>query len=182
MTQEVTSFVLRFVREVSEEQGARWRGLVQHVQSGTEQSFATFTDAVQFMQGLVVESTVQALEREERMTEKNPFADITSEMTKMWGDLGPRMAEMWTQAAEQMMSQSASFRSQVDRAVAASLKTWGPSTDADQDEVLTALTRLNEQFEALMVRVEALEAKVEAEQAPPKRRRTSRRATTEAPE
>ena len=134
------------------------------------------------MQGLVVERTVQALEREERMTEKNPFADIAGEMTKMWGDLGPRMAEMWTQAAEQVMSQSASFRSQVDRAVATSLKAWGLSADADQDEVLVTLARLNEQLEALMVRVEALEAKVAAGQAPPKRRRTSKRTKTETTE
>jgi hypothetical protein len=57
MTLEMTSFVLRFVREVSEEQEARWRGLIQHVQSGAERNFATFAEAVQFMQGRVLEKT-----------------------------------------------------------------------------------------------------------------------------
>jgi len=158
MTREMTSFVVRFVREVSEEQGARWRGLIQHVQSGTEQSFANFPQAVQFMQGHVVEQTVGALGDERQMSEKNPFADLTGEMTKLWGEWGPRVAEMWGQAAQQMMEQSAAFRSQVDQAVGSTLKTWGLPTGADQDAILTHLDQLGKQIEVLTARVEALES------------------------
>jgi hypothetical protein len=176
MTQEMTSFVLRFVREVSEEQGARWRGLVQHVQSGAERNFATFADAVQFMQGHVVENRVQALEKGERMAENNPFAELAGEMSRMWGDFGPQMAEMWTQSVEQMMGQSTAFRSQVDQAVAATLKAWGLPTGADQDAILSGLARLSEQIDGLAARVEVLEKNLAAQQTAPKRRRSSKQA------
>ena len=183
MTQEMTSFVLRFVREVSKEQGARWRGLVQHVQSGAERNFANFADAVRFMQGRLIESSMQTLEKgEQQMAEKKPFADLAGEMTKMWGDFGPQMVEMWTQAAEQMMGQSLAFRSQIDQAVAATLKAWGLPTGADQDAILSGLARLSDQIDRLTVRVEALEKELVAGQTASKRRRTAKRATSESTE
>ena len=153
MAQEMTSFVLRFVREVSEEQEARWRGLIQHVQSGAERNFATFADAVQFMQGRVLENSVGTPEEEDLMETKNPFA----EMAKMWGDLGPQMVGMWTQTAERVIDQSSEFRSQVDQAVASALNTWGLSAQTDQESTVSGLVRLNTQIELLRARVEALE-------------------------
>ena len=53
MDQDLVSFVLRFVREAGEEQQARWRGVVKHVQSNTEASFSQFSEALAFMQGYV---------------------------------------------------------------------------------------------------------------------------------
>lgn len=169
MTQEMTSFVLRFVREVSEEQGARWRGLIQHVQSGSEHNFNTFADAVKFMQGRVVESTARALEQGEQMVDNNPFAGLTAEMTRLWGDLGPQMVEMWSQAAEQVMNQSMAFRSQVDQAVATSLETWGLPTGADQDAMLDGLARLGEQVDQLAARVAELESQLAGQRGSRKR-------------
>lgn len=157
MSREMISFVVRFVREVSEEQGARWRGLIQHVQSGAEQSFAEFGDAVQFMQGHVVEQTAEALEGVERMAEQNPLADLGNEMTRLWGEWGPRVAEMWGQAAQEMLERSAAFRDQVDQAVANTLKTWKMPTGVDQPALLERLDRLSQQIAELAARVEALE-------------------------
>ncbi len=179
MSQEMTSFVLRFVREVSEEQGARWRGLIQHVQSGAERNFSTFADAVQFMQGRVVENTIQTLEKGEQVAHDNLFAGMVGEMTKMWGNVAPQMAEMWTQAAEKALAQSMTFRSQVDQAVATTLKAWGLPTGADQDAALLNLTQLNDQLATLTARVEALEKQIAAQQAAPKRRSSGKRAKTE---
>jgi hypothetical protein len=177
MTQEMTSFVLRFVREVSEEQGARWRGLIQHVQSGAERNFANFGEAVNFMQGRVVENRIQMSEEGEQMTENNPFAGWASEMTKMWGEFGPQLAETWSQTAEQMMGQSAAFRSQIDQAVATSLKAWGLPTGADQEAITEGLAKLSGQIEQLTARVDALENQLAAQPAASKGRRTSRRKT-----
>lgn len=179
MTQEMTSFVLRFVREVSEEQGARWRGLIQHVQSGAERNFSTFADAVQFMQGRVLENTIQTLEKGEQVVHDNFFANMAGEMARMWGDVGPQMAEMWTQATEKALAQSMAFRSQVDQAVASTLKAWGLPTGADQDAALINLTRLSDQIATLTARVEALEKQVAVQQAAPKRRSSSKGATPE---
>lgn len=162
MTQEMTSFVLRFVRELSEEQGARWRGLIQHVQSGAERNFATFAEAVQFMQGQVLESTVRNLGEGEQMEDRNPFA----EMAKMWGDLGPQMVGLWAQTVQQVVDQSTAFRSQVDQAVAAALKAWGLPSTADRETIVDSLARLNEQVGLLAKRVEALEEEVAARKTP----------------
>jgi hypothetical protein len=156
MAQEMTSFVLRFVREVGAEQEARWRGLIQHVQSGAEQNFATFADAVQFMQGLVVENTVQAIEDADTVVAKNPFI----EMAAMWGDLAPQMTAAWTDAVEAAVGQSAALRNQVDSAVANVFKAWGFSSGDDRDAVLEGLTKVSEQIEFLTARVEALEGEL----------------------
>ncbi len=169
MTQEMTSFVLRFVREVSEEQGARWRGLIQHVQSGAEHNFNTFADAVRFMQGRVVENTARVLEQGEQMVDNNPFAGLTAEMARLWGDLGPQMVEMWSQAAEQVMDQSLAFRSQLDQAVAKTLETWGLPTGADRETMLEGLARLGEQVDQLAARVAAVESQLAAQHGSRKR-------------
>lgn len=182
MSREMTSFVLRFVREVSKEREARWRGFVQHVQSGAERNFATFSDAVRFMQGRVIESSIQTLEKGEQMSGDNPFNDLAGEMTKMWGEFGPQMVEVWTQAAEQMMGQSMAFRSQVDQAVAATLKAWGLPTGADQDAILSALAQLSDQIDQLTARVETMEKQLAAAQTAPKRRRTTKRTDSESTE
>jgi hypothetical protein len=173
MAQEMTSFVLRFVREVSEEQGARWRGLIQHVQSGAERNFASFADAVQFMQGRVVENTVEALEKGEQVTKGNPFTELAAEMTKLWGDLGPQMVEMWGQATERAIGQSMAVRSQVDQAVAAALKAWELSPQEDQETALSRLTELRQQVDQLAARVNELEHKLAAQQSPPQGQRSA---------
>jgi hypothetical protein len=160
MAQEMTSFVLRFVRDASEEQGARWRGLVQHVQSGTERNFATFAEAVQFMQGQVVEHTVQALEKGPRMPERNGFTDLAGEMARMWGDLGPQMVERWGQAAAQMVEQSAALRSHIDRAVASALQGWGNPAEAEEKMVEDRVAQLAKRVETLTARVDALESEL----------------------
>jgi hypothetical protein len=158
MAQEMTSFVLRFVREVGEEHEARWRGLVQHVQSGAERNFADFTDAVKFMQGRVLENTVRALDDADGTAEDNPLV----EMATMWGELAPLMTAVWTDAFEQVVGQSAALRSQVDNAVANVFKAWGLSTGDDHDAVLEGLRKFGEQIEVLTARVEALEGELVA--------------------
>jgi hypothetical protein len=160
VTQEMTSFVLRFVREVSEEQGARWRGLIQHVQSGAERNFATFPEAVQFMQGRVLQHTTQALEEAGRMEDKN----LLLEMAKMWGDLAPQMAQVWATTVAQIVEQSAAFRSELDQAVATALKAWRPPTSADQAAFIDDLARLNAHIDHLVTRITALEEKLAAQQ------------------
>jgi hypothetical protein len=158
MAQEMTSFVLRFVREVGEEHEARWRGLVQHVQSGAERNFADFADAVKFMQGRVLENTVRALDEANGAAEKNPLV----EMAAMWGELAPLMTAAWADAFEQVVGQSAALRSQVDNAVANVFKAWGLSTGDDRDAVLEGLGKFGEQIEILTARVEALESELAA--------------------
>jgi hypothetical protein len=179
MTQEMTSFVVRFVREVSEEQEARWRGLIQHVQSGAERNFATFTDAVQFMQDRVVQNTMQALDKAEKVAEKNLFSEMAGEMTKMWGEIGPQMMELWTHTAEQFVAQSGVVRSHIDQAVAATLKASDSSSGLDQDAILANLSQLNDKLDQMAGRVDDLEKKLAALRPAQKRRPKGKRAMAE---
>ena len=157
MAQEMTSFVLRFVREVGEEHEARWRGLVQHVQSGAERNFAEFADAVKFMQGRVLETTAHT-EDQDGVAEGNPLV----EMAALWGELAPQMSAVWSEAFEQVIGQSAALRSQVDHAVANVFKAWGFTSGDDRDAVLEGLRKFGEQIDILTARVEALESELAA--------------------
>jgi BMFP domain-containing protein YqiC len=98
------------------------------------------------------------------MEDRNPFA----EMAKMWGDLGPQLLGMWSHTVEQVMEQSAEFRSQVDNAVAATLRSWGLPSRADQGAVADSLARLNEKIDLLATRVEVLERELAIQQKTPK--------------
>jgi hypothetical protein len=158
MPQEMTSFVLRFVREMSEEEGARWRGLVQHVQSGAEHNFASFVDAVRFMQGYVLESRMRVAEGEELVDGVPPFDQLVKEMGKMWGDLGPQMVDAWAHTVEQMVNQSAALNKYLDRTAADALRAWWRAAGVDQDDFSARLARLGAQLEALTMRIEALES------------------------
>ena len=99
MDQDMVSFVVRFVREAGEEQQARWRGIIKHVQSNTEASFSQFSEALAFMQGYVNEIAQASFEEAKRMSES--FADTNTfeanpfmETTRLWGDLVPRYTQM----------------------------------------------------------------------------------------
>ncbi len=58
--QDLTSFVLRFVREVDTDK-VRWRGRIRHVQSNQEVGFIHIVDALQFMQDKIEDEAAQDL-------------------------------------------------------------------------------------------------------------------------
>ena len=74
MNQEVVSFVLRFVREGDNEQ-ARWRGVIKHVQSDDTADFARFNDALEFMQERVNDTIRQSFASDEQPTPDKMFAE-----------------------------------------------------------------------------------------------------------
>jgi hypothetical protein len=153
MPKEMTSFVLRFVREVSEEQDARWRGLIQHVQSGSERSFRSFADAVLFMQEYVMESTGHGQAPAEGSGSPHPFAGLLQEMTRLWDDWAPQVSRVWAQTLAQMAGQPDALRAWLEQYTAAL-----SGTSRTQEELATRLVRLSDQIEALTARVEALES------------------------
>ncbi len=89
MNQDVVSFVLRFIREESGGQPARWRGVIKHVQSDHSADFTHFNDALQFMQAHVDEAIRQAFVDQEPLTPDNMLA----ETARLWGEVAPRYTD-----------------------------------------------------------------------------------------
>jgi hypothetical protein len=164
MDQDMVSFVLRFVREAGEEQQARWRGVVKHVQSNTEASFSQFSEALAFMQGYVNEVAQASFEESRRMGEgfsetneyatnvfaANPFA----ETTRLWGDYTKMMMDSMGEA----MSSGAGVTKPMEEMMNATLSAWGMSTSSGSKQESTAgaaeamaaqITALNEKIAAL---------------------------------
>ncbi len=153
MNQEVVSFVLRFIREESDGQPARWRGVIKHVQSDQAADFAAFSDALTFMQSHVDE----AIRRTFSGTEADA-ASILAETARLWGELAPRYTNLMLQSMELMLDQGR----RISETLVESLGQWNvpPPASERQDELLTLIERLTAQVDALTTKVEALEARL----------------------
>ena len=87
------------------------------------------------------------------MSADHPF----EQMTKMWAEITPQFLQAWLTFMEDSLRQSVTFRSQIDQAVATSLKAWGLPTQAEQRAVLAGLERLAAQVEELEAQAARLE-------------------------
>ena len=170
MDQDLVSFVLRFVREASEEQQARWRGVVKHVQSNTEASFSQFSEALAFMQGYVNDIAQSSFEETARMgeafAEQNPYgANPFAETTRLWGEYMPRYTQMMTDSVNEAMATAAGMSKPVEEMMESTMSAWGvpaQSTQADQENTVAALAAMTAQLSALNEKIASLEAQVAA--------------------
>lgn len=163
MDQDLVSFVLRFVREAGEEQQARWRGVVKHVQSNNEASFSQISEALTFMQGYINDIAQSSFEENKRMGEEfaqvNPFA----ETARLWGDLMPRYTQMMMDSMGQAMATSADMAKPMEEMMDSTLSAWGVpkrSSQAEQEETAAALGAMAAQLAALNEKIGALEAQI----------------------
>ena len=103
MDQDLVSFVIRFVREASENQQARWRGVIKHVQSNSEASFTQFSEALAFMQGFTNDVVQESFAESKRIRDEvgavNPFL----ETTRLWGDFMPAYTKSMMEAMGEAM-------------------------------------------------------------------------------
>ena len=136
---DVVSFVLRFVREASDEQEARWRGTIRHVQGSSERSFKQFSEALGFMQAQLndlVETTVKtavkttvetavetAVESSDRLARSNPWI----ETAKLWGEFVPQVNRLMLERVSEAVQK-------------APVLGWGAGREARLQARLEALT------------------------------------------
>jgi len=168
MDQDLVSFVLRFVREAGEEQQARWRGVVKHVQSNTEASFSQFSEALAFMQGYVNDIARNSIEETARMGEAftgqgalaaNPFA----ETARLWGEYMPRYTQMMVDSMNEAMASGADMTKPVEEMMASTMSAWGmpgQATKAGQDNTAAALEAMAAQMAALNEKIASLETQL----------------------
>ena len=168
MDQDLVSFVLRFVREAGEEQQARWRGVVKHVQSNSEASFSQFSEALAFMQGYVNDIAQSSFEETARMGETfadpnaygaNPFA----ETTRLWGEYMPRYTQMMMDSMNEAMATGADMAKPVEEMMESTMSAWGVPTRSEttaQDNMAVALEAMATQLAALNDKIVSLEAQL----------------------
>jgi len=168
MDQDLVSFVLRFVREASEEQQARWRGVVKHVQSNTEASFSQFSEALAFMQGYVNDIAQSSFEETARVGGAfgdpnaygaNPFA----ETTRLWGEYMPRYTQMMMDSMNEAMVNSADMAKPVEEMMESTMSAWGmpvKSKPTAQDNTAAALETMAAQLAALNDKIASLETQL----------------------
>jgi uncharacterized protein YecA (UPF0149 family) len=104
MSQDVVSFVLRFVRETGEAQQARWRGTIKHVQGSTERQFTSFAEALRFMQEHTAEVVMDALQDSAELGLSNPLV----ETARLWGEFIPRYNQLLMDKLSETMQKSSS--------------------------------------------------------------------------
>lgn len=104
MTQDVVSFVLRFVREVGDQQQSRWRGTIRHVQGSAERQFSSFAEAVRFMQDHTAEVVMDALKDSTELSLNHPLLDTL----RLWGEFIPQYNQLLLEKFSEALTQSSS--------------------------------------------------------------------------
>ena len=100
MSQDVVSFVLRFVRDAGQESQARWRGKVQHVQGSAERQFSQFSEALAFMQEHMNSAAETAAKDSAKLAQNNPWL----ETAKLWGEFVPQYNKLMLENMESASS------------------------------------------------------------------------------
>ena len=166
MDQDMVSFVLRFVREVSEEQQARWRGVVKHVQSNTEASFSNFAEAMSFIQERVNELLATTYEEADLMTGANRDYNPFLESAKIWSDFMKPYSSMVSETMDEALLRAADspVSQQMRQAMSSSMAAWGLSAKSDEAQLAQNLQALSEQMAILSAKVDDLSEQLQAAQ------------------
>ena len=159
MNQDMVSFVLRFVREVGEDQQARWRGVIKHVQGDSQEHFTQFAEALTFMQAHVNEVIRESFVGSAREQNANPLL----ETTRLWGELMPQYTKLMMATMEEAVNSNVAVTQQLQKNVASTLAAWGVPTREEQERTLTALESLTTQLAALDAKMDELEQRVRQE-------------------
>ncbi|MCL4868210.1 MAG: hypothetical protein KJ063_04515 [Anaerolineae bacterium] len=155
MSQEIVSFVLRFIRETGEDEPARWRGMIKHVQSDSESHFTQFAEALEFMQSQVNETIRATFADNKAKKEENPFV----ETARLWGEFMPRYTRLMMDSMQEMVGHNPALAQQMEKTMAAAMSLWGLAkpTEPENSASLQALTQ---QLATLTAKIEALETKL----------------------
>lgn len=160
MEQDMVSFVVRFVREIGEDQQARWRGVIKHVQDNTEANFTQFNEALSFMQHRVNDVVQTTMNESAKMQQANPFM----ETAQLWGSMMPKYTEMMQENMQAWLGQPATtgfdMTQQMQQAMANMMAAWGLPTGDDQTRTAELVGQLTQQINALNTKIAELEKKL----------------------
>jgi hypothetical protein len=160
MSQDVVSFVIRFVREASEDEEARWRGVIKHVQGNQENHFSQFAEAVAFMQTYVNQLAENGAADENRETAADSPDNPFLETARLWREFMPRYTRLMMASMGQAMGGGSNLPHQMEEAMSAGLALWGIPTDKERRQTAVALEALANQLSQLTGKMEQLEKEI----------------------
>jgi hypothetical protein len=167
MSQDLVSFVLRFVREACEDQQARWRCVIKHVQSNTEAGFGQFSEALLVMQEHVNEVIKSGFEESEHFAKRADRLNPMEESARLWGNFMTPYAKMMANSMGEAMAASSSspLSDRMEEAVSTTMAFWGLPTKPEQTRTEEAIDALADQVSFLADKIEELEAQLRLEKA-----------------
>ncbi len=146
MSQDMTSFVVRFVRESAGDTEPRWRGMINHVQSNTRENFTQFAEAIRFMQEQLGKEVVQQFFSPE----------LLAETAQLWGTF----AVKYQQSLAQTWLESFASPARVQQSITNTLKSWQLPDRVEQEAAIRELEQLTRRVEELTRQVEQIERAV----------------------
>lgn len=162
MDQDLVSFVIRFVREAGEDQEARWRGVIKHVQSNSQAGFTQFSDALAFMQGFVNDVAQSGFSQSKGFTESYGMVNPFLETTRLWGDFMPPYAKSMMESMGEMMGGKSAQGETMpgEQATDKTLAAWGLPTRSEQTQLTTTLEALTQQLAEMTAKLADLENQI----------------------
>lgn len=159
-TDNIASFVLRFTQELwQDEQGepqVQWRGHIRHVQGDEEDRFTDFAEAVAFIQRYLTQLTLDAISGSSHMSQEK----VLRESFKLWETFASSYTGLMVQAMEQTISRSEAMKQYLDDATKKALGAWQLPAQPNQDQLVEAFGKLQDQLQVLSEQVERLERAV----------------------
>jgi hypothetical protein len=164
MDQDLVSFVIRFVREAGEREQARWRGIINHVQSNSRTSFTEFSEAVAFMQGFVNDIAQANVAYDNHTDEDDSQTNPFLETAQLWGDFMPRYTRMMMDAMGEAVGGQSDWNlgKPVEQAMDTTLSAWGMPSRAEQQRVANSIENIAQQMVQLTAKLADLEQQVAA--------------------
>jgi hypothetical protein len=172
---ETASFVLRFTQKIFHNEDGepqiQWRGTMRHVQSGSEKNFSKFEDVTQFIQGILTDLTVQAMENKSPEEQKGILAKSFDLWKKVALD-APKMVidsikdpkkqahQIQEQIQEQFSQVGDAFNQKLEDArQKLEIDDWRVSSKSDFKTIMKMLEQMSNEISTLNVKVDKLSKK-----------------------
>ncbi|MEZ4984929.1 MAG: hypothetical protein R2795_07830 [Saprospiraceae bacterium] len=167
-TEETASFVIRMTQKIYQneegENEVQWLGYIHHVQGGAEKRFASFDQAVSFIQEKLTELTLAALQDKTPEEQKGILAK-SLDIWKKVATTGPKLIadtlkdpqKQMAHLTEQLQEQFISVKEEIEHKL--DWDSWLVANRADAKQTQELLQQLTRQVAALEKQVAALSAK-----------------------
>ena len=158
---QTTSFVVRFTQNIfkneQDKSDIQWRGSISHVQGEEKINFVEFQDALEFMQGILENSTRESI-IDQPEEEQEDLLTKSIELWKKMALTGPKMVLEVIKDPKKQMAQIQDQISQVGDEISqrVEIDAWRGASKADFNKLFDSLNQLNNRLDDLENKVDSL--------------------------
>ena len=168
MANQSASFMIRFTQKIFKEKdgnpGVQWRGKISHVQSGDNESFSDFENAIHFMQAKLEDLTAQAVQ-DKPEKEQDGILTKSFDLLRKIKDTAPKMV---METIKDPIGQVGNIKDQIEEQIKdvgdelsqkIEIDNLRMVSKSDYKEMVSLMQKMSEQIESLTKKVDALEGK-----------------------